>query len=238
MEAAGRPAEALAAILVACLHPGSSPLAPQIIHECQSMASDAIRLALTFGRRAEAHAYADTIAGRVHAGAPNITAVAQHCQGLVRADPDLVAAAIDGCTFVLDRAQAQENLAVLLAERGDLDGAQVAYEAATETYAQLDAAWDLRRANARLRPLGVRPSPHRLRRRPTTGWSALTPTEVRVADLVAAGLSNPDVAMQLHVSRRTVETHVAHILTKLGGRSRTEIALVRTTHQPRTDGHQ
>ena len=46
-----------------------------------------------------------------------------------------------------------------------------------------------------------------------------------MAELVAEGLSNPDIAARLHISRRTVETHVAHILAKIGGRSRMEIAL-------------
>jgi DNA-binding NarL/FixJ family response regulator len=88
----------------------------------------------------------------------------------------------------------------------------------------LEAAWDLRRAEGRLRPSGLRRSRYRVRRRPDTGWAALTPTERTVAELVAEGLSNPDIAARLHVSRRTVETHVAHLLTKLSARSRAEVA--------------
>jgi DNA-binding CsgD family transcriptional regulator len=65
---------------------------------------------------------------------------------------------------------------------------------------------------------------YRLPRRPATGWEALTPTERTVAGLVAQGLSNPDIAGRLHISRRTVETHVAHVLTKLSARSRVEVA--------------
>ena len=63
-----------------------------------------------------------------------------------------------------------------------------------------------------------------LRQRPKAGWGALTATEFRVAEQVAAGQSNPDIATDLQLSRRTVETHVSHSLTKLHARSRREIA--------------
>jgi len=91
-------------------------------------------------------------------------------------------------------------------------------------YVALEAAWDLRRAGARLRSYGLRRRRYQVGRRPATGWEALTPTERTVAGLVAQGLSNPDIAARLHISRRTVETHVAHLLTKLDARSRVEVA--------------
>ena len=55
------------------------------------------------------------------------------------------------------------------------------------------------------------------------GWAALTPAEVQVVDLLRAGMSNPDIAAELFLSRRTVESHVSHILTKLGAKSRLEV---------------
>jgi DNA-binding NarL/FixJ family response regulator len=54
--------------------------------------------------------------------------------------------------------------------------------------------------------------------------SALTPAERRVADLVASGLSNPQVAANLFMAQRTVEAHLSRIYRKLGVRSRTELA--------------
>ena len=62
------------------------------------------------------------------------------------------------------------------------------------------------------------------RKRPATGWDALTPTELQVVDLVAHGLTNPQIAERLVMSRATVKTHVSHCLTKLGMATRSEIA--------------
>jgi DNA-binding CsgD family transcriptional regulator len=61
-------------------------------------------------------------------------------------------------------------------------------------------------------------------RLPRTGWASLTPTEVRVVDCVAKGMSNPATADKLFVSRRTIETHVAHVFDKLGFSSRAQLA--------------
>ena len=54
--------------------------------------------------------------------------------------------------------------------------------------------------------------------------SSLTRRESEVAELVARGLTNREIAGQLYLSVRTVEVHVDHILTKLGFRNRTELA--------------
>jgi DNA-binding NarL/FixJ family response regulator len=54
--------------------------------------------------------------------------------------------------------------------------------------------------------------------------SSLTRRESEVAELVARGLTNREIAGQLYLSVRTVEVHVDRILTKLGFRNRTELA--------------
>src|SRR5262249_45408458 len=58
----------------------------------------------------------------------------------------------------------------------------------------------------------------------TRGSGDLTETERRVAELVAAGRSNREVAAMLYVSVRTVEANLSRIYAKLGVRSRTELA--------------
>lgn len=62
------------------------------------------------------------------------------------------------------------------------------------------------------------------RSRPTAGWQSLTTTEGRVAELVAEGLTNPQVGERLFVSKRTVQTHLYNIFAKLGVQNRTELA--------------
>jgi DNA-binding CsgD family transcriptional regulator len=60
-------------------------------------------------------------------------------------------------------------------------------------------------------------------RRPPAGGS-LTPSEQRVAELVASGLSNKEIATRLFVSVTTVESHLSNVYGKLGIRSRTQLA--------------
>ena len=62
------------------------------------------------------------------------------------------------------------------------------------------------------------------RKRPSTGWASLTPSELQVVRLVAEGLSNPQIGERLFVSKRTVQTHLKHVFGKLGLTSRAELA--------------
>ena len=56
------------------------------------------------------------------------------------------------------------------------------------------------------------------------GWASLTPTELQVVDLVAEGLTNPQIAERLFMGRATVKTHLEHVFTKLGVHTRAELA--------------
>jgi DNA-binding CsgD family transcriptional regulator len=189
---------------------------------------DVVRLAITVGEPAIAEAAAKVCAREASAQArPAPNAAAQHCQGLLSADASAVRAAAamlrDG-GYPLFSAQALENAAVIHAEKGDPEAARSAYLEAIDVYSELDAAWNIIRADARMRQHNIRRGARGSRRRQALGWDALTTTEQKVARLVAAGRSNPDIANQMFLSRHTVESHVSHILTKLNARSRVEIA--------------
>jgi DNA-binding CsgD family transcriptional regulator len=171
----------------------------------------------------------DGAAGNGTSGAqvPAIMGIAGHCRGLIEGDagPVLAAAAyFESTARPWYSAMALEDAAVLLATRGDAAGARQAFTKALGMYAAMGAAWDARRAGSRLRALGIRtghrPGP---RSHPVAGRDSLTPTETTIARLVADGLSNPDIAGVLLLSRNTVQTHVSHILAKLAARSRAGI---------------
>ena len=52
----------------------------------------------------------------------------------------------------------------------------------------------------------------------------LTPTELKVVELVAQGMANREIAKKLKVSQRTIESHVSNMLTKTNLNNRTELA--------------
>jgi predicted ATPase/class 3 adenylate cyclase/DNA-binding CsgD family transcriptional regulator len=68
------------------------------------------------------------------------------------------------------------------------------------------------------------------RKRPSSGWGSLTPTERDVVQLVSEGLANNDIATRLFVSPRTVQTHLTHVYTKLGLTSRVQLAQEAARH--------
>ncbi len=221
-ERAGRPGEAVA-VLAPCLDRGVAEDMPDRYLLLPSLA----RVALAAGDAGTAAAAAQAAADEAEREPmPARTAAAGHCRGLVEGDPALVLAAAayyQSAGRSPGRAQALEDAAVLLAGRGDLPAARRAFGDAARIYADLGAAWDLGRADTRLRRYGIRRGRGGRRAGPAQGWDALTPTEIKIARLVAAGRSNPDIAAELFLSRNTVQTHISHILAKLGAHSRAEI---------------
>jgi non-specific serine/threonine protein kinase len=102
--------------------------------------------------------------------------------------------------------------------RGEFLHEPGAVQASRERFEAIGAHLGIRRAEAVLRGLGLA-LPGR-----EHDAGALSLREIEVADLVAEGLSNPAIARRLYLSRPTVASHVAHILTKLGFSSRAQIA--------------
>jgi DNA-binding CsgD family transcriptional regulator len=91
--------------------------------------------------------------------------------------------------------------------------ARDAIRAALAGFEQLGAAIWIEKARDELGSIGGR-----------TREEGLTAAERRVADLVAEGRTNREVAAALFLAERTVASHLTHIYAKLGVRSRTELA--------------
>ncbi len=189
----------------------------------------AARLALAAGDRAtarEALAVCEEEAEKEVRPA-RASAAAAHCRGLLTDDPDPVLAAADhyrSVGRVVECAAALEDAGVLLAAVDRAEEASAAFAEAVELFGALSARWDVRRAEGRRRAAGVRRTGRAVRGPAKTGWQALSPLEVRIARLVAAGLSNPDIADELALPRRTVQSHVSRLADKLHSDSRVGIA--------------
>ena len=125
---------------------------------------------------------------------------------------------------VLAEAYAWEEAAVAAAAGGDVPSARGHAQRALAVAGALGARTVERRVAARLRAHDVRLGSSGSRRRPAVGWDSLTPTELQVSALVAQGLTSPQIAQRLFLSPRTVQTHISHILRKLGLASRVELA--------------
>jgi DNA-binding CsgD family transcriptional regulator len=82
---------------------------------------------------------------------------------------------------------------------------------------------DLARVRSALHALGVRKRQPSVAR-PQRGWASLTGGELAVVEVVAEGLTSREAAAALYLSPDTVNTHLRHAFTKLGIRSRVELA--------------
>ncbi|MFF8787074.1 ATP-binding protein [Streptomyces sp. NPDC015125] len=191
------------------------------------LAPDLVRLALLRGNIDYArHATLGIEAIAETSGAPHHLGDAHRCRGLLESAPDrlLKAAEFYGRSpRPLSQGQSYSDAAELLAHAGSKTEARDLIRRSLNIYAELDATWVARRDEARLRALGVRCG-HRRHSRPSHGWSGLTEAQLKVTAHVAQGYSNPDIAVRLFISRRTVQSHVSNILTKLNLSSRAELA--------------
>ena len=196
---------------------------------------DLVRLALAAGEAGRAREVAAAV---THVASRNevpwITAAALRCQGLVGDDPGVLEEAVRAYTRgsrPLELALTCEDAAAAAARRGNVARAGQLLDLAVTIYERLDAARDLARAQAALRQLGVRRARRVSHSRAQSGWQSLTPSERAVVDLVTEGLTNPQIGQRLYVSRRTVQTHLAHVFAKLHITSRAQLAAEAARHR-------
>ena len=242
LEADGRGGEALRMLIKAweiCSGAG-------VVAEYPVIGPDLVRLALAGNEPILAEqvtAAVESLAGT--AGIASVTGAALRCRGLVDSDPEALLEAVAAyrrSPRVREIALACEDAAAMLATAGASSragngaGGRMAEarrlaEDALEIYRTLEAHRDVARAQSRLRAVGLRSGPRGERARPRRGWESLTHAEVAVAERVAQGLSNPEIARRMFISSRTVQTHVSHALEKLGLSSRVELAVETARYQ-------
>ncbi len=196
--------------------------------EIEDLLPDAVRLAAQTGDTGTARSLASQAAAlAAESEIPHRQATALYCRGLLDHDaPRLLAAAerYGEAGRPLLSAKALEAAAAHFVDTGDRGEARAAFTSAVEVYTSLGAAADVAQLQALFRAHGIRRGPHAKHRRARSGWDSLTATEIKIAAFVEEGLSNPEIAARLLLSRRTVATHVSHILKKLDVHSRTDIA--------------
>jgi DNA-binding CsgD family transcriptional regulator/tetratricopeptide (TPR) repeat protein len=198
------------------------------VEEFEDLLADAVRLALLTGDLSTAKSLtgrADAVAGR--SNIPHRQANSLYCRGLLDHDASMLLAAAERYGQAgrpLYRAKALDAAAGEFIDGGDREQARTAFTEAVEVYGALGAAADVARLKAAFRAHGIRRGPRDKHRRARSGWDSLTSTEITIATFVQEGLSNPQIAARLQLSRRTIATHVSHILKKLDVRSRTDIA--------------
>ncbi|HEY4794860.1 MAG TPA: AAA family ATPase [Mycobacterium sp.] len=156
---------------------------------------------------------------------PLFTGVAVYARGLLERDAQaLVTAAelLHASSRPLLYAAAAEDAGAELARIDRGEEAVDQLNAAFDTYMSHEALADARRAGRELRRLGVE---RRIASQPRakTGWDSLTDSELTVVNLIAQGVTNRDVAGQLHLSLHTVKTHVHNAFGKLGISSREQL---------------
>jgi DNA-binding NarL/FixJ family response regulator len=105
------------------------------------------------------------------------------------------------------------------AAAADREAAVAALRRVESEGGRIGSATHVALARRELRRLGVRSWT-----RGPAGSGALTEREREIAELAASGATNPEIARQVFLSRKTVERHVSAALAKLGARNRTELA--------------
>jgi DNA-binding CsgD family transcriptional regulator len=167
----------------------------------------------------------------------SILATAAHVRGILHGSRDELSQAaslFESCRRPLAQAEALEDLALHDIGRGAAIEAVDALDRALTINARSGASRDAYRVRSRLRELGERRRVVAVAR-VSSGWAAMTPSEIKVAGLVAEGMTNREVAARLFLSPHTVSSHLRHVFAKLDINSRVELARASASRATRVE---
>ena len=130
----------------------------------------------------------------------------------------------DGLGMRIESIWARTSVARVKAAEGDQAGAGTILWDASAIAEETGAATERAHIDQLLRRLGIRTWRRGPRKGASGDLSALSDRERQIANLIAGGASNPDIAGTLFLSRKTVERHVSNILGKLEVKNRAQVA--------------
>ena len=132
--------------------------------------------------------------------------------------------AADNLGMGIESIWARATLALVKAEEHDTAGAEQLLWQAYALTESTGATTERGHIDQLLRQLGIRTWRRGARTAQTGELSSLTERELEIAELIADGATNPEIAHKLFLSRKTIERHVSSILTKLDVKNRAQLA--------------
>ena len=185
----------------------------------------ALALTLAADDPGEALRLADRdLAAARQAGLPRPAGIALRTRGMLAGgqqgldDLRQAAEVLARCGARLEQARALVELGAALRRANQRTAAREPLRRGLDLAHHCGAGRLAQQATDELRATGARP-----RRASLTGLEALTPSERRIAELAASGMSNPEIAQAVFVTLNTVEGHLRHVYQKLSVSSRTEL---------------
>jgi DNA-binding CsgD family transcriptional regulator len=181
-------------------------------------------IALRLGDREQALALASAELERARQwGTPRILGIALRHVALAEQDERRLAllqesvAVLETSQAALELARSRVDLGMALVRAGRKEEGRELLTLGQQRAAERGAVPLVEKAHAELVASGARP------RRSFVDRDALTPSEHRVAEMAASGMSNREIAQALFVTEKTVETHLGRAYLKLGVRSRRQL---------------
>ncbi len=202
--------------------------------------ADLVRVCLADGNTDQAAVIADALDAMAGRSTSAVAAgTARWAVGLCRNDAGLVAEGASMLSAVNrgpEAARAFADAAQISASMSTDGGTDHYAETALGMFETFGARHWADRLRSTLRASGHKIRASRPTNRPALGWDGLTDSEARIVQMLGNGHTNGEIAGQLVISRRTVESHLGRVYQKLGFTSRAQLVAAAARHErPRAE---